>query len=207
MKTIGEVLRNARQKKRYSRQRLEEVTKIKKEFIEALENENWQDLPEYPVVQGFVKNIAGVLKVNPRQPVALLRRDYPPKKLAVNPKPDLNEQFRFSPKITFFLGAGLVTLVIIAYLVFQYLNFIKPPQLQVTSPVENQLVQESDVAVVGKTDPEATIRVNNQPVLIQEDGSFSVMIPVSEETEAIIIEAVSRSGKETILHRKIRTDF
>ena len=41
IKTIGETLKEARLKKRYSLDRVEKETKIKKEFIEAIEEENW----------------------------------------------------------------------------------------------------------------------------------------------------------------------
>ena len=77
MKTAGEIIKEARVKKKYSRARLESETKIKKEFIEALEQEDWARLPEYPVVSGFVKNIADALSLDRSRITAVLRRDYP----------------------------------------------------------------------------------------------------------------------------------
>jgi cytoskeletal protein RodZ len=203
MKTIGEAVKSARQKKRYSRARLEEATKIKKEFIEAIEKEDWLALPEYPVVQGFIKNISSVVKVDSRQMLALLRRDYPPKKLSVNPKPDVTDKFTWSPRLTFITGAILVTIAVLAYLGFQYVNFISPPQLTVTTPSEGQIVSERILKVIGKTDPQVVIKVNNQPVLISEEGDFSTEIDIFEGTKEIIIKAISRSGKETIIRRNI----
>jgi cytoskeletal protein RodZ len=113
MKTIGVLLKEARTKKRYSRARLEKGTKIKKEFIEALEKEKWEELPELPVVQGFVKNIAQFLKIDDKRAAALLRRDYPPKTLSINPKPDVSEKFTWSPKLTFIAGAIVISLAIL----------------------------------------------------------------------------------------------
>ena len=75
MKTIGESIKSARTRKKISRAKLEEETKIKKEFIEAIESEEWSNLPEYPVVRGFVRSIAQTLKVDTRKMLALLRRD------------------------------------------------------------------------------------------------------------------------------------
>ena len=97
MKTTGQELKEIRIKKKYSRSLLAEETRIKKEFIEALEAQNWDALPESPVVVGFVKNISTALRIDAKRMVALLRRDYPPKALRVNPKPDLKTKF-FRPR-------------------------------------------------------------------------------------------------------------
>jgi cytoskeletal protein RodZ len=57
MRSIGQVLKEARVKRKLSRGQLAEKTKIKKEFIVAIEKESWEDLPELPVVCGFLKKI------------------------------------------------------------------------------------------------------------------------------------------------------
>lgn len=93
MKTIGQFLKDARNKKRYSLVKVENATRIKKNFIEAIEKEDWRSLPDFPVVVGFVKSIAQFLDLNVRSTVALLRRDYPPKSLSINPKPDVGQDF------------------------------------------------------------------------------------------------------------------
>jgi len=195
MKTVGETLKDARSKKRYSLEKVEEETKIKKGFIEAIEKGNWESLPEFPVVLGFVKNIAAYLGVNSRNAIALLRRDYPPKVLAVNPKPDVAKGFSWSPKLTFLVGIGVTILLIAGYLGYQYVNFISPPPLTVESPKEGQEVDNNKVEVSGRTNPEATIKVNNQPVLVNEDGTFSINLEISEKTTEVDVVASSRAGK------------
>ena len=89
MKTIGKFLKEARIRKGYSLSQLEDDTKIKKTFIEAVEKENWASLPDFPVTLGFVKNIAKYLGADERTAVAILKRDYPPQNLSINPKPDV----------------------------------------------------------------------------------------------------------------------
>ena len=203
MKTIGETLKETRIRKKYSRARLEEETKIKKEFIEAIEKGNWEDLPEYPVVQGFVKSIATTLKVNEKQTVARLRRDYPPKKLRISPKPDVSDKFVWSPKLTFLVGVVAVSLIVLSYLTFQYIDFISPPPLSVDRPKDGEVINQNTIIISGKSDPEAVVKVNNQLVLVEEDGSFYSEIEIFEGTEEIEVKAISRSGKETVVRRKI----
>ena len=207
MKTIGEVLKEARNKKRYSLEGLEKETKIKKSFIQAIEKENWDALPEYPVILGFVKNIASFLGIDSKGTVALLRRDYPPKVLSVNPKPDISKEFSWSPKLTFLVGIAIVIVLITGYLGFQYIKFISPPVLQVTSPKEGQVVDEPQVLVEGKTDSEATVKVNNQPVLVGEEGTFSIDLEISQKTEEVDVISTSRSGKISEIKVKIVPKF
>lgn len=207
MKTAGEIIKQARVKKKLSRKQLEGKTKIKEGFIEALEKSSWNELPEYPVVTGFVKNIAGTLGLKEENLTALLRRDYPPKDLRVNPKPEPSEKFKWSPRLTFLTAIALLLLVVSIYLGISYLNFIKPPLLEVQEPIEGMMVSEKMLPVKGKTNSEAFLEVNNQPVLVEEDGYFETEIEVSTNTKEVVVVAKSRSGKETTVRRNIMVEL
>lgn len=207
MDTIGTVIKNARIRKRFSHLRLEKETKIKKEFIKAIEEENWDKLPELTVVKGFVRNIASTLKINEKRAFALLRRDYPPKKATPSPKWQVFEEFVWSPRLTFFLGVFFVIVTVLGYLSFQYAKFVSPPTLNVFEPKESEVVTTNIIRVSGTTDSDAIIRVNNQPVIVDADGKFSEEIEVSQETGEILVKAVSRAGKETVLRRKITVEL
>ena len=204
MKTIGNIIKEARTAKKISLARLADETKIKKEFLEAIEKEQWQAVPDIAVVTGFVKNIASFLGLNQNQLSAMLRRDYPPKKLAINPKPDIADKFTWTPKLTFYAGVATVAVFILGYLIFQYAKFVRPPGLSVLRPKEGVEVRTDKVMVEGETDPNATIKVNNQPVLVEEDGRFTVEIEIFEGTTEIVISATSRTGKETVVRRTIK---
>ena len=203
MRTVGEVLKKAREEKRYSLYKLEERTKIKKEYIEAIEKEEWEKLPEFTVVSGFVKNIAVELGVDEKETAALLRRDYPPKDVTISPKPDVKKKFIWNPRITFVASIIIVLILILGYLGFQYTNFIKPPKLEVYEPQQGMIVESQTVKIVGMVDPESTVVINNQPILINEDGKFEAEIDIGKDTKNLVVVATSRSGKETIVRRDI----
>lgn len=207
MRTVGLVLKEARVKKRYSLVHLEELTKIKKDFIENLEKENWSTLPEFPVLVGFVKNVAKFLNIDERGAVARLRRDYPPKKLAINPKPDVSEAFTWSPRLTFLVGAATVIAFVALYLGFQYMRFVSAPPLEVAQPREDEIVKVRTLKVSGKTSSDATVKVNNQPVVVSDEGEFEAEIEIFEGTSEIVIQALTRSGKETVVRRKIKPEL
>jgi len=208
MNTIGEILKKKRLSKKYSLRRIEELTKIKKEFIDDIENCRWDRLPEYSTVLGFVKSLSQYLEIDERKAVAVLKRDYPPKKKdQMNPKPDIANKFNWSPKLTFWFAFIFTFLLVILYLLFQYKKFVSPPDLVVNLPKENQTVLQNKVRVLGKTDNDVVITVNNQPVLVSSDGNFEVKLQITRETNEILVKAVSRSGKETLIHRNIKPEF
>lgn len=203
MKTIGQILKDARIAKKYSLMHVEGMTKIKSGFIDSIEKERWEALPPFPTVLGFVKSISTALDIDPKMAVAVLKRDYPPKNLKISPKPDVDSKFVWSPKLTFAVGVSAVLLLLFGYLIFQYVHFISPPRLSVDSPKEDQVVTGSSVAVFGSTDSDAKIVVNNQPVEVSDDGKFSVSLNIVKETKEVVIMASSRSGKTTTVLRKI----
>lgn len=206
MRTVGRVIRDERKRKNLTVSDLAATTKIKAEFIQAIEKGRWKLLPEYPVVVGFVKNIFKALGMEEGQGAALIRRDYPPNNLPINPKPDIAKEFVWGPRMTFFAGVALFTLTILGYLVFQYISFISPPDLLVDKPAEGEIVTTRNVNVAGSTDPEATVNVNNQPVIIDENGHFESFVEVVPETKEVVIIAKSRSGKESIIKRSIKVE-
>ena len=93
------------------------------------------------------------------------------------------------------------------YLIFQYINFISPPSLDLIKPVEDHIASETTLVVEGKTDSDATIKINNQPVLADDEGKFLAEIEIFEGTKEIVVVAKSRSGKEAVVKRKISVEL
>jgi len=203
MKTIGQILKEARVGKDYSLNHIEKMTRIKSGFVDSIEKEEWNKLPAFPTVLGFVKSLAGELNVDEKMATAVLKRDYPPKKLKITPKPDLGSKFVWSPKLTFAVGVAGILLVLFGYLIFQYIHFVSAPGLSVDSPKENQMVNGDSVTVFGSTQSDVKITVNNQPVMVSDDGKFSVSLDVVPATHEIDITATSRSGKITEVRRQV----
>ncbi len=63
----GKVLQQARKKKRYSIDKVHKVTKIKKEFIEGLENDNASVFPAELYYKNFLKTYALFLSLDPTE--------------------------------------------------------------------------------------------------------------------------------------------
>lgn len=207
MKTVGQILKEARLNKNISLIKLENLTKIKKEFILLIEKNDWDKLPDFPVVSGFVKNLAMALDINAQNVNAVLRRDYVPKKLSINPKPDIESKFSWSPKLTFIISIGTLILLVLGYLGLEYSRFKSPPNLEISAPVENEIILTPKVSIKGKTATDVNLTVNNQQIIVDQDGNFVGEIEITKETQNLEFVAISRSGKVTKISRKIKVDF
>jgi len=199
MKSIGEFMSSARSDRKITLDKIEETTKIKKNFVKSIEKENWDDLPEFAVVLGFVKVLANLYEIDESKSVALLRRDYPPRSIPINPKPDVDKSFVWSPKLTFATVLVFVSLIVFSYLGYQLYQYNLPPDLEVTSPLGGQRVVSDLIEVSGSTNSESSVTVNNQPVFVDEDGNFNSSLKVSSQTNEVVIVSRLRSGKETTL--------
>lgn len=206
MITIGKFLNTERVSRKISFEALERKTKIKKEFIEALEKEEWESLPEFPVVLGFVKNIARTLGIDTNRAVSLLRRDYPPKIVSLNPNPPTLKRFVWNPKLTLVSFFALVFLITASYLGYQAYRFLSPPSLVLSEPREGQTVKAGEVLVSGKTDTDATVIVNNQQVVVNQDGSFEADLLVDKNTKELVVVAKSRAGKTRQVSRPLNVE-
>lgn len=203
MKTAGQLIRETRLKKNLSRNELGEMTHIRTSFITAIEESKWNSLPDLSIVTGFVKSISHFLDIDDNLSIALLKREYKLPQLVKEKSQKYGKTFVWGPRLTFLLSIVIIIAIVVGYLGLQYKKFNSPPKLTVDQPVAGQKVQEGVLTVIGSTDQDATVEINNQPIVIESNGNFVAQIQVNENTTQIKVVAKSRSGKETVLSRTI----
>ena len=103
---------------------------------------------------------------------------------------------------TFVIFAAVFILLVL-YITFQYRAAIFNPPLNVVKPIEGEVVSAQEVTVVGKTDPNSTVYVNEEVASLDKKGNFKKTISVFPGTETITIKAVNNFHKTTIVERQI----
>lgn len=208
MRTVGQVLKEEREKKFYTLDEIEKATKIRKSLLEALEDGQYPKLPPATFVQGFIKNYARFLKLDSDKLLAIYRREFsegkhPPRVLEVFTNPVDQRKFRLTP--TKVLGSVILALIIIffVYLWFEYRFLVGGPFLEVSQPPDQLNAGSSQVIVVGRTDPEAKVAINNQEIRVDLAGKFSQEIKLSSDINNIEIIATSKTGQITKISRTV----
>lgn len=207
MKTVGEILKTARRRKGLKRLQIARQTKISGKYIKALEANAFTKLPEAAFVKGFIRNYCQAVGLDPDQALAVFRRDYDqdirgqviPRDLAATP---MKRSWLWTPRTTVIGIASLVTILLLTYFTYQYRLLTDAPPLEVVSPKEEERVN-STLTVSGKTDPQGTLTINNQQVLVNDDGTFSQPLVLPSGTRTITVQATNRSGKSRTVQRTV----
>ncbi|MDO8503674.1 MAG: helix-turn-helix transcriptional regulator [bacterium] len=200
MRTAGSLLKEARIKKKKTLLGVAQQTKVKEKFLRAIEAEDWGELPNLPVAQGFVRSYAGAVGVDITLATALLRRDFPEaQKTRRSPEISLARRTLWTPKTTIFAATAFAILVLGIYLIRQYLLYVSSPSLSVA-----KIQKEGNIVVVlGKTNPSATVEVNGKAVVVEGDGSFKAQLSSEDAGDVVKVKATSRTGKETVMEKPV----
>ena len=207
MKTVGQLLKSAREQQAFSLGEVEKATKIRVKYLEALENDQYASLPSGTYARGFIKNYALFLRLPVETLLAVFRRDFTederghivPRSI-VNPV--VNQKMMWTPRATMISLMVVILTVFVGFIVFQYQSLIRP-KLEVVVPVENEIVLGPTVTVSGITDPAAVVAINNQLVIVKPDGSFTGQLDLSEGRAEIVVEATNSRGYKTLAKRVV----
>lgn len=207
MRTVGQILKEERERKFYTLEDIEKVTKIRVELLQALERDDYKKLPPPTFVQGFIKNYGKFLKLDVEKLLAIFRREFsdrknPPRILESFSNP-LDKKINFTPKkLISIVVIGLI-LTFFIYLWFEYRFLVGPPSLSVVSPLDQTVFENSTIEVLGKTEPEAKIILNDQEVTVDSEGNFKQEMRLGEGMTKIVIIATSKFNKSYKIERTV----
>ena len=199
MKKVSDLLREERVAKGLTLEEIEIDTKIKKVFLNAIEDGKFHTLPSESYALGFVKNYAQFLELPVQRVAALFRREYESDKVSIVPEYRREEKkFKktniFSPKSLLILGSFLI---VFFYIAFNSLSFFIGPSLDIKIPKNGQVISGNVVEVAGKTDQYASLFVNDNEVSLSLSGEFKKNLYLFSGDQKITIVSKNRFGKET----------
>jgi cytoskeletal protein RodZ len=202
MKTAGALLQAKRLEKALTIEEIAKRIKIRPEYLEAIEKNDYSHLPSVTAAQGFLRNYARILYLNPDTILAMFRRDFTQGKSGQIIPRGLVSPLGSGPKIvsvnTIFIGIALIAFF--SFLSFQVYQWASLPKLQLLQP-ENGELYVSKVTIKGTTDKDAVISVNNQKVIVDQSGGFTLDLIFAEGTHSVVVQAENRAGKIRLLER------
>lgn len=207
MRTVGQILKEEREKQLYTLEDIEKVTKIRKALLEALEADDYKKLPPPTFTQGFIKNYSKFLKLDTERLLAIFRREFsdrknPPRILESFSSP-VDKKINFTPKKLISLVVVGLILSFFVYLWFEYRFLINPPSLSLTSPMDQAVSAKATIEVIGQTDPEARVTLNDQEVAVSSDGNFREELRLNEGMTKIVVVATSKFNKSSKIERVV----
>lgn len=187
------LLKNTRLDRELDLLEISKKLKIPVKSLTAIENEDIVNFPQEPYCSLIVKDYADFLGLNGSNILCLFRRDFDQKKKNKN---NTRQLFSFTPQFTFKVSIIVILILFSLYLVFEYIKFNQPPKLKVNWPLD-AVITNTSINLTGTTDIESTIRINDDLIIVDNQGNFNKKIDLTEGENRITIESKSPSGKVT----------
>lgn len=198
--TLGQLLRNTRLKHKLKLKHIEQYTNIRISHITAIENNNWEELPDLTYAKNFVMTYAKFLELDLHK--ITNRFDIETKNISHHTHIQSNThsnhfQFIITPRTITIFTALLITVSIGLYAYFQINYFVQTPQLNIIEPADYTVVAVNKVDIKGQTNPENIIYINNQLLSTDKKGNFSTPIQLKNGYNIIKVTAKNKIGKTT----------
>lgn len=212
--TLGEKLKKIRSEYRISLNEVAKNTKIQMKYLEYLENGEYEKLPADVYVRGFVRSYANFLGTDESVLVKMYERERNIRKNLK--KEDFQEQpmrtfhfprFVVTPKLLIGTVIFLVAVGGFVYLYREFQAFASVPQLVIFDPADGQVIIGSETLVRGKTEKDASLVINGQPVLVRDNGEFSEEIRLQSGLNTLTVVATNKFKKEKSEVVSVQADY
>lgn len=212
--TLGEKLKRIREDMRISLAEIAKSTKVKQGYLEKIEAGDFENLPPDVYVKGFLKSYAGYLGVNESEVIDQYKKEVGIKdnikKCQINSQQKKSFDF---PSITItprFFTTALILLIVFGGFFYFYKeigNFSHEPRLVIMQPSGDLSVESGSLDVVGITDKDNKVFINEQPVFVNEKGEFRERLGLQSGVNNIVIRSVNRFDKEVEKSFNVSADY
>lgn len=201
MMRTSSLLKTTRLDKEYELADISKKLKVPVRYLVAIENEDIKNFPQEPYCSLIIKDYADYLGLKGQEILSFFRRDFETRRKS---KSVQKNNFSFTPQLTFKISILIIVLGFIFYLTFEYIKFNRPPKLKINWP-ENVSGENFDLS--GITDPDSTVKINGDLIIVDNKGDFQKKIQTgSQEEIKISVESQSPSGKTTSEEKTIKVN-
>ncbi len=205
---LGIRLKKIRLEKNISLLELSKEINVQIKHLEAIEAGQYGDLPGDIYTKAWIKKYAGFLEIDSQGFIVdyKIEKNISDKILG---NKNTGSSFGFkknvwvASKILRHLIVIIVILSLLAYLAFEIRNIISPPPIDIYFPSSNYKTIENNVEIKGQTSPEVILNINNEKVLLEDDGSFNERINLVNGLNVLQISVKKKHSRTKTIELKI----
>lgn len=194
---VGEYLKNARNRQKISLVAASQALHIPLKQLQGLEDDDYSVFSAELYARGAYSAYAKYLGVETRisshafyRSLSHVRERVP---LYLH-TPETFFQHLINPRIILSAAGGLLVLLVGGYIAWQLQSFWRLPDLAVTMP-EGSVVYGSEVTLAGKTEEKSQVQVNGEPILLQDNATFSVLLTLRPGVNYVKVEVKNAAGR------------
>ncbi|PIR94712.1 hypothetical protein COT95_02735 [Candidatus Falkowbacteria bacterium CG10_big_fil_rev_8_21_14_0_10_37_6] len=206
---MGEMLQLRRREKDITLERSAKATKIKLDYLRALENGEYDKLPNGIYGKSFLKEYCLFLGLKYKHLLPLYEREQSiiidgadPKKIFSRRRAQ-RRYFFLLPKLWRSIILVLVVFAGLFYLGYRIKAIVAPPEMEIFFPPQNYSTNENLIQVSGNIEKDALLFINDSVIITQENGDFLENINLKKGINIIIIKAQKKYGKDLVVIRQI----
>lgn len=83
--------------------------------------------------------------------------------------------------------------------IFTIISKTTKPKIEISSPKDRSITPKTEINIIGKTDTDVIIKINDQPVVVSSDGSFNHLVRLTDGENKFIINAIDEAGNSDSL--------
>ncbi|OGF34192.1 hypothetical protein A2482_03705 [Candidatus Falkowbacteria bacterium RIFOXYC2_FULL_48_21] len=213
LETLGEKLRQHREKNGWSLEKAARLISTNVENVIKIENNDYVAMPPAVYATNILKNYAKILQLNPIMVVECYEKE----KLLFDKTRQRGTKQKISrlyqamndflnPRTLKYLIIISLSAAIVVYLGFEVNRIISPPMVEIFSPADDLTTENGQVTIAGQTEKEVSVQINDQPLLIDQDGRFTLTLNLQNGLNIVKISARKKHSKETVIHKKIMVE-
>ncbi len=196
--------------KNFTVEDLSRLTGVSENYISALLENKFNELPANVFVKGYLQKIASILDIDEENLWNLYLKEY---NNIMPPLLDMLPTNRFDSKekvpsqlFKTFHYAPIIAIIFTAlgFILFQSRILFGEPPLKINSPLfENIQTSDNPFIIEGEGQPHSYITINGKEIYLSDDGKFSEPIQLKPGLNEISIKATNRIGKTKIITKQI----
>lgn len=200
IETLGEKLRKVREGKNFSLQETSKKIDIQEKYLSALENGDYHEMPGEAYIKNFLIRYLEFLGLDKnttlglyeKEKISSQNKELKPLKKGIVASQVFRKIFQF-----------LIVFFLLAYLGWGVKKIIIPPYLTITSPVDNLITKDNSIKIVGKTEEEASIKINDKLSASNFKGNFEEVVELKPGLNIIKITTSKKHSREKIITRNV----
>ncbi len=199
------MLKKERERRGFSIETVEEKTRVRKKYIQAIEESNWTLFPSKTYVLGVLKSYGTLLDLDEVKLTAFFRREYERTDLQKFKKKIETKQLTPTSKVYTKIGIIISIILFIVYFGIQIINLMTPPKISILQPTSDNLPPRTEkFDLVGTTEKDALVEINGERYVLDDKNQFRKKIPIVDKVATVTITITGANGKKTTLKKTYR---
>lgn len=214
MLTVGQLFKQTRKYKGVSLEEIAADTRINIKYLKQIENDSFDDSKAQSHIYGFIKNYAKYLDLDTKKVLAIYKRQVKKVEKGIVKKKSGTDIINTKKSLVFTPAMiGIVILIlflvgVFGYLIRQFYKLQQPPVLEIVEPTEQEVVvNQPEVTIKGVTETNVYLILNEQQIKYEEDGTFTVAVPLHQEENIITITAQNRQNEDKKTTKEIKVIY